>query len=112
MTLLSFKRPEGLMERIAPWFAVVLAAGIAVLAVFEIDMRSDEGEMALPTAVASPSGPTTAAPTTMGPATMAPTTSAPAELPAATQTPVATVTTTVPGTEEPTAAPAEAPTVE
>ena len=96
------------MERIAPWLAVVLAAAIAVVAVFELDMRSDEGDVALePTAVPSPSGPTTAAPTTMGPETP---TTAPTERPEATDMPTATAT--IESTVTPTTAPTEAPTIE
>lgn len=92
------------MDRIAPWLAIVFAAVIAVVAVFEIDMRSEEDDLALePTTVPSP----TDAPTTDGPTTAAPTTTAPGAMPPApTDTPAATVA------PSPTEAPTEAPTAE
>ena len=93
------------MDRIAPSLAVILAAAIAVAAVFAIvDRRSDEDDVALePTTVPSP----TVAPTTDGPTTAAPTTTAPGAMPPApTDTPAATVA------PSPTEAPTEAPTAE
>jgi hypothetical protein len=98
------------MDRIAPWLAIVFAAVIAVVAVFEIDMRSEEDDLALePTTVPSP----TVAPTTDGPTTAAPTTTAPGAMPPApTDTPAATVapSPTQAPTEAPTASPAAEPT--
>jgi hypothetical protein len=102
------------LERVLPWLAVVFAATIAVVAVFEIDMRSEEGQLALePTAIPSPAttaGPETPlseAPTT--PTSQAEATAAPTEPPAtpeptATAAPVETETP-APTVEAPTASP-------
>ncbi len=92
------------MERVFPWLAVVFASVIAIVAVFELDMRSDEGQQALPTMLPSPTDETTpgaqatptqapAVPTTpMGPPTPEPTTPAPTSTPAETEEPVPTAT--------------------
>ncbi len=94
------------MQRVAPWLAVIFAAAIAVVAVFEIDFRSDEGELAQPTTVPSPTEPTTMTPSAYP---------APSEPPAATATtagpptpdvtPEPTLSTTVAPTLAPTTAP-------
>ncbi|HYZ92056.1 MAG TPA: hypothetical protein VFA34_06645 [Actinomycetota bacterium] len=90
------------MERVFPWIAVIFASVIAIVGIFELDMRSDEDRMALPTAIPSPTDQTT-------PGVQATPTEAPAVPPAT--TPVQTEAPSTPEpTEEPTAEPTEAPT--
>ena len=56
------------MDRILPWIALVLAVTISVIAVIELDNRSDEADLAVPTFI-QPTPSTPAAPTrTLGPA--------------------------------------------
>lgn len=92
------------MERVFPWLAVVFASVIAIVAVFELDMRSDKGQQAIPTRIPTPTEETTpgaqasptqapSVPTTpMGPPTPEPTTPVPTSTPTETEEPLPTAT--------------------
>jgi hypothetical protein len=96
------------MQRVLPWIAVVFAAAIAVVAIFEIDMRSEEEKtMAEPTSVPSPTNLQT--PETMGPTQPPAIPAQPTNAPPATTAPsTPSPRQTEPPTPEPTEAPATA----
>ena len=82
------------MERVLPWLAVVLAAAMAIVAIYELDQRADEMDEAL-----GPSPPAETAPTTEQPE--------PAETAGVATTPPTTpeqTATPEPATPEPTVA--------
>lgn len=94
------------MERVISWLAVVLAVGIAVVAIYELDQREDVMDVAAPTpVVTSPAVEESPPQETVGVATTPPTT--PLETPAATtEPPAAAAPTPEPtATPEPTTAP-------